>query len=139
MAILTDAEVAAFEEDVREVIYDDTIATTITYRQTGTTVSTWDPTSGVIPAMYTESTVSAFKGSYSLEEIEQSGGLLEFRDVKFIIMGDDVSGILTIDDMVRETTSEQQSATTYQIKAINRDPLNIAYFVRVRRLLNRDL
>ena len=38
---------------------------------TGTTVSEWSPTTGLIPDMYTcFSGVSAFKGSYELKEID---------------------------------------------------------------------
>ena len=134
MAILSSADIASLTSDIREVIGDDVIATTITYRQTGTTVSTWDPTTGVIPDMYTESSVSAFKGSYSIDDIEQSGGLIEYEDVKFIIMRDDVSGILSVDDLIREPDdSDYQSSTTYSIKGVSRDPLDIAYFIRVRK------
>ncbi len=118
---------------VRAIITDDTIATTIVYRQTGTTVSAWSPTVGTIPDMYTESSVSAFKGAYSVDDIEASNGLIEYEDVKFIIMRDDVSGILSVDDMIRESSSDFQSSTTYQIKTVSRDPLNIAYFIRVRK------
>jgi len=133
MAILSQADVNDLKSDIREVVADDTFSTTITYRQTGTTVSTWSPTVGTIPDMYTESTVSAFKGSYSLDEIQESGGLIQHHDVKFILMTDDVSGILSVDDMVREPESLQQSSTTYQIKSVSKDPLSICYFVRVRK------
>ena len=133
MAIISQQELSDIREDIREVVADDTIATTITYRVTGSTVSDWDPTTGIIPAMYTESTVSAFKGGFSLDDIEQGGGLIEYEDVKFIIMTDDVSGVLSVDDMIREPQSLEQSSTTYQIKTVSRDPLDICYFVRVRK------
>ena len=134
MTILSAAEIASITSDIQDIIGDDVLSTTITYMQTGTTVSSWDPTSGVIPAMYTESSVSAFKGSYSLDEIEKSGGLIEFENVKFIIMTNDIDGVLSVDDMIRESASIWQSAVTYQIKAINKDPLNICYFLRVNRV-----
>lgn len=134
MAILSSADVTSLTSDIREVITDDVIATTITYRQTGSTVSTWDPTTGTIPDMYTESSVSAFKGAYSIDDIEESGGLIEYEDVKFIIMRDDVSGVLSVDDMIHEPSdNDYQSSTTYSIKGVSRDPLNIAYFIRVRK------
>ena len=133
-SILSQSTINTITSVARNIIGDDNIATTVVYRQTGTTVSTWDPTTGTIPDMYTESAVSAFKGSYSVDEIEESGGLIEYEDVKFIIMRDDVSGILTVDDMIREPArSDFQSSTTYSIKAVSRDPLDIAYFVRVRK------
>ena len=92
MPILTDSEITSLTSDVRTVIQDDTISTDITFMLAGTTVAAWSPTSQLIPAMYTESGVSAFKGSYTLTEIEESDGLIEYGDVKFIIMADDVSG-----------------------------------------------
>ena len=132
--ILPQATINTIVSKIRDIVGDDNISTTITYRQTGTTVSSWDPTVGTIPAMYTESTISAFKGAYSLDEIEQSNGLIEFEDVKFIIMRDDVSGILSVDDQVWEAADgDYQSSTTYSIKAVSRDPLDICYFIRVRK------
>ena len=132
--VLPQSLLNSITSQIRAIIGDDTIATTITYRQTGTTVSDWDPTTGTIPDMYTESSVSAFKGAYSIDDIEAGGGLIEYEDVKFIIMRNDVSGILTVDDMIREPASDYfQSSTTYQIKTVSRDPLDIAYFIRVRK------
>jgi len=134
MAILSDAEIINIKSDIREIISDDVIATSIIYKQSGSTVSTWDPTIGSIPDMYTSSSVSSFKGSYTVEEINNSGGELEYGDVKFIIMVSDVSGVLSVDDMVVEGGTSLQSATTHQIKYITRDPLDICYFIGVRRL-----
>ena len=96
MAILSDAEIINIKSDIREIISDDVIATSIIYKQSGSTVSTWDPTIGSIPDMYTSSSVSSFKGSYTVEEINNSGGELEYGDVKFIIMVSDVSGLLKV-------------------------------------------
>lgn len=139
MALLSTAEVNAIREDIREVIGDDTISTDVVYRQSGTTVSDWNPTIGSIPDMYTNSSVSAFKSSYTLEEIQDSGGMIEYGDVKFILMTDDVSGICSVDDMIMESASTWQSATTHQIKSVSRDPLNIAYFLRVRKMFDKQL
>jgi len=132
--ILPQSIINSITSKISTIIGDDNISTNVVYRQTGTTVSTWDPTTGTIPAMYTESAVSAFKGGYSVDEIEESGGLIEYEDVKFIIMASDVSGVLTVDDQIREPAiANIQSSTTYSIKAVSRDPLNICYFIRTRK------
>lgn len=107
----------------------------ITYKMSGTTVSSWSPTSQLIPDMYTcYSGVSAFKGSYTLDEIEKSGGLLETGDTKFIIMNNQVTGVLSIDDMIYHSGTSYQSATTYQVKYLANDPLHICYFIAGRAI-----
>jgi len=107
----------------------------ITYKMTGTTVSTWSPTTQLIPDMYTNfSGVSAFKGSYSLDEIKSSGGLLEVGDTKFIVMNNQVTGVLSIDDMIYHSGTSDQSATTYQVKYLQNDPLHICYFIAGRAI-----
>lgn len=132
MPILTNGDVAGIIADVRNVITDDTISTDITFMLAGAT-SGWSPTSQLIPsAMYTESSVSAFRGSYTLREVEESGGLIEFGDVKFIMMNDDVSGVLATVDKIKESGTTWQSGTTYEVRNIMRDPLNIAYFIQCR-------
>ena len=107
----------------------------ITYKMTGTTVSTWSPTTQLIPDMYTNfSGVSAFKGSYGLDEIESSGGLLEVGDTKFIVMNNQVTGVLSVDDMIYHSATSDQSATTYQVKYLQNDPLRICYFIAGRAI-----
>ena len=102
----------------------------ITYKMTGTTVALWSPTTQLIPNMYTNfSGVSAFKGSYNFEEIERSGGLISVGSVKFIIMNNQVTGILSVDDMIYQAGTSDQSATTYQVKYFTNDPLHICYFI----------
>ncbi len=139
MAILSVAELAGIKEDIAEIIGDDVLATNIIYKQTGTTISDFNPVDGLVPSsFYTNSGVSAFKGSYSLDEMDVSKGTIEEGDVKFIFMANatggvsGVSGILSVDDMIVESSSTWQSQTTYQVKAISTDPLNIAYFAQVR-------
>lgn len=134
MAILSQTEINQIINDVREVVEDIQLSTTISYKKSGSTVSTWNPTTGTIPDMYSTSSVSAFKGAYRPEEVEKSGGLIEMTDVKFVIMRSDVSGVLSIDDMICEAGSNYQSATTYQIKYINRDPLAIIYAIQARAI-----
>jgi hypothetical protein len=134
MTILTQAEIDSIIVDVGTIIRDDVIGTSIVYKQSGSTVSDWDPTAGTIPAMWTTSSVSAFKGSYTLDEVSESGGLIEYSDVKFILMLSDVSGVLSTDDMIVESASATQSATTYQVKNIIRDPLAVCYFCQAKAI-----
>uniref|UniRef100_A0A6M3IEP7 Uncharacterized protein n=1 Tax=viral metagenome TaxID=1070528 RepID=A0A6M3IEP7_9ZZZZ len=102
----------------------------ITYKMTGTTVALWSPTTQLIPDMYTNfSGVSVFKGSYNFEEIERSGGRIEAGFVKFILMNNQVTGILSTDDMIYQAGTSDQSATTYQVKYFTNDPLHICYFI----------
>ena len=102
----------------------------ITYKMSGVTVTNWSPTTQLIPDMYTNfSGVSAFKGSYTFEEIERSGGRIEAGFVKFIIMNNQVTGILSVDDMIYHSATSDQSATTYQVKYFINDPLHICYFI----------
>jgi len=105
----------------------------ITYKMTGTTVSTWSPTTGLIPEMYTSfSGVSAFKGGYDLKEVEESGGRIEIGDIKFIVLVSNVTGILSVDDKIYEAQTSYQSATTYEVKYFTRDPNSICYFIAGR-------
>ena len=134
MALLSQADINAIVRDIATIIGDDSISTSILYKQTGSTISTWDPTDGIIPDMWTVSSVSSFKGSYTLQEIDQSGGDIEVGDVKFIITVSSVSGILSIDDLIVAQATSFQSATTYQVKDIVRDPLNICYFFQCRNI-----
>uniref|UniRef100_A0A6M3LB46 Tail protein n=1 Tax=viral metagenome TaxID=1070528 RepID=A0A6M3LB46_9ZZZZ len=132
MSILSDAELSLIASEIRSVIGDDSVGTTINFYLSGTTVNSWSPTSQLMPAMYSSSGVSAFRGSYSVYEVAESGGMIEYGDVKFIMMADDVSGVLTTIDKVWESGTTWQSATTYTIRNIVRDPLNICYFMQAR-------
>ncbi len=134
MTILTAEEITDLTSDIREIIEDVELSTTITYKLSGSTVSDWDPTNGVIPDMYTTSSVSAFKGSYNLKDMEAGQGLIELGDTKFIIMTSDVSGVLSVDDMIVESASSVQSATTYQIKGTKFDPYALVYFLQSRAI-----
>jgi len=133
MTILSTALINTIKSLINtNAVSDDNISVNVTFQLSGTTVSTWSPTTQLIPEMYASSGVSAFKGSYNLEEIEESGGLIEFGDVKFIIMVDDVSGILSTTDRVIESATTWALATTYELKQITKDPLNICYFLTGR-------
>ena len=132
MSLLTTAEISSIVNDIRLVVSDDVISTSIVLKQSGDTVSTWSPTTQLIPVMWTETGVSAFKGSYTLEEIKESGGVIQYGDLKFIILRSSVTGMLSTDDMVYVSGTTFQSATTYQVVNIVRDPLNIAYFLQCR-------
>lgn len=132
-SILSTAELNSIISDVRTIISDDTIGTSISYYKfSGTSAADYVPNIGNLPSMYSVSSVSAFKGGYKPDEINQSGGLLQANDVKFIIMRDDVSGVLSVDDKIVELGSNCQSRTTYEVKSINRDPLAICYFFQCR-------
>jgi len=143
-SILSASDISDIVGEITSLIGDDTFSTTINYQLTGTTVSTWSPTTALIPNMYTVSSVSAFKTSLTLEEIEEYNSRfrvqkganvqLEVGDLKFIIMTSSVTGILSVDDMIYESSSTWQSATTYQIKMIKRDPLEICYFIGARMI-----
>ena len=107
----------------------------ITYKMTGVSVINWSPTTQLIPDMYTNfSGVSAFKGSYNFEEIERSGGRIEAGFVKFILMNNQVTGVLSVDDMIYQSATSDQSATTYQVKYFTNDPLHICYFIAGRAI-----
>ncbi len=134
MTILTASELVDLASDIREVLEDVELSTTISYRLAGTTVSTWDATDGVIPDMYATSFVSAFRGSYNIKDVEASRGLIEMDDIKFIFMSSDVSGILSVDDMIFEQSTIYQSATTYQIKGTKTDPYKLVYFCQCRSM-----
>jgi len=141
MPIITQTEIAAITKDIRTILSDDVISTDIVYRQTGATVSTYIPSGGTIPAMWTESSVSAFKTTYALNQMditryegENFSSDIQVGDIKFIIMADDVSGVLSIDDMIREPANNFQSSTTYQVKSVERDPLSLCYFLQARAI-----
>ncbi len=136
MAIFSDTELASLVEEVTEIIGDESISTTIIYKlASGTTALTWSPTTQIIPAMFTNSSVSAFRGSYTTNEIEESGGLIEKGDTKFILMtSSSVTGILGTDDLITEEGSDYQSATTYVVLDVKRDPLDISFFIAARQV-----
>jgi len=134
MSILTSQEIADITSDIHEIVTDVELSTRITYRLAGVTAETsYDPTTQAIPSMFSTSSVSAFKGTYSLDEAAQSGGLIEYGDVKFIVMRSHVTGILGTIDQVFESGSSVQSGTTYQVVgSLSYDPLKICYFIHCR-------
>jgi len=134
MSILSDSDISSIISVIAEIVGDDSIGTTIMIKQSGDTVSDWSPTSQLIPDMWTESSVSAFKGSYTLKEVKESGGLISYGDCKFIILQSATTGILSTDDMIYVSGSSVQSATTYQIVDIVRDPLALVYFAQARNV-----
>ena len=143
-SILSSSTIKNIISEVRTIVSDDELAVTINYKLSGATVSTWNPTTAIIPDMYSVSSVSAIKTSLDLSEERQKSvenrsefeisELLEFGDTRFIIMRSDVSKILSVDDMIWESSTNYQSATTYQISAISKDPLNICYFVDAKTI-----
>jgi len=133
MAILSESEIQGLKNDIAEIVRDNVISTSISYYKSGTTVSTWNPLNQTIPDMWTISGVSVFKGSYSRKEQEESS-LLEMGDIKFIAMVSDIDGILSVDDMIVESATTLQSATTYMVKDIKFDPLQISYFFQARTI-----
>jgi len=135
MSILTTAEITQITSDIREIVQDDVVSTDIVYCKSGTTgEDTYDPTTGVIPDMYAKSNVLAFAGSYSIDEISQSGGMIEKQDMRFIIMTSSVSGVLSPDDRVVKPATTTQSATTYEIRTVRTDPLQICWFLQGREV-----
>jgi len=144
MGFLTSSDLDGIHSIVHEVLKDNSLGSrTILFRMTGVTVSTFDPTTQAIPDMYTESSVSAFKGSYALQEIQSAenrdfegspDALIELGDVKFIVNVSDVTGVLSVDDQIFESGTTMQSATTYEVKSISKDPLNMAYFIQSRSI-----
>jgi len=134
MAILSQAEIDSIKSDISEIVKDAVISTSIDYYKSGSTVSTWEPLNQTIPEMWTIfSGVSVFKGSYTLKEVSENS-LIEMGDIKFISMTSDVTGVLSVDDMIFESGTSYQSATTYMIKNINVDPLQISYFFQCRSI-----
>ncbi len=134
MVVLSDSALLSIRNTVKKYIGDSSISTTISYNLTGSTVSSWNPTTQTIPAIYATSSVSAFKASYTLKDVEESGGVIEQGDVKMIIEKSSVSGILSVDDLVWEASTDTQSGTTYIIKNNKKDPINMAYFLRCRAI-----
>lgn len=135
--MLDSQEVSAITKNIRNILGNAQIATTIIYKQTGTTIATWDAKVGTLPDFYQESSVSAFKGSYQLYETENSGGLIEYGDVKFICMADDTTAgqaisNFSVDDRIVESATSYQSATTYEVLNVGIDPLRICYYIHAR-------
>lgn len=138
-SILTSKDLDDIHSTVHGILKDESIGSiTIGYRMSGTTVSDFDPTTQLIPSMFAFTDVSAFKGGYGVEEIKGSGGLIEMGDVKFILMLSSVTGVLSVDDRIYESGTTFQagssSGTTYEIKSIDKDPLNLCYFIQARIL-----
>ena len=107
----------------------------ITYKMSGSTVSTWSPTTQLIPDMYTSfSGVSAFKGSYDSKEVEDAEGMVEVGDEKFIIMVNAVTGVLSTGDKIYIAGTTEQSATTYEVKYFTRSVDDICYFIAGRAM-----
>ena len=132
MGILDQSTINLVKNLIKGYLGDTSIGAgvSITYKMTGVTVINWSPTTQLIPDMYTNfSGVSAFKGSYNFEEIEMSGGKIELGFVKFILMNNQITGVLSVDDMIYQSATSDQSATTYQVKYFTNDPLHICYFI----------
>lgn len=132
MALLSASDITAITANIREIVRDDSVATSVIFHLSGITVSDWSPTSQLIPSMYSLSSVSCFKGSYTLDEVDKSNGMIQFGDVRLIFMASDVSGIWSTIDKISEVSSILQSATTYEIRTVSRDPLGICYFCHAR-------
>ena len=134
-SIISTSELNSIIATVRNVVGDGTFGTSINYlKYSGTSAALWHPTVGDISGIFTISSVSAFKGGYKPDEVAISNGQIAITDVKFIIMRDDVSGVLSVNDKISESSSNYQSATTYEIKSVGRDPLAICYFIQARAI-----
>lgn len=136
MSLLSTAEIAAIATDVFNIVHDTNISTSIKYRMSGSSLEYFfDPSTQELEGhgfRYYESSVSAFKGGYSNEEIESSGGAIEQGDVRFLVTASSVTGILSVSDQIYEVPSNYQGGTTYNVVKVDRDPLNIAYFLQCR-------
>lgn len=134
--ILPTSEINNIIRAIDPIIHDDNISTAVKYRRFNSVsaVAGYSPTTAILPLSYTEFDILCFKGSYTLDEVDKSGGLIEMGDVRMIISNRDVTGILSVDDEVYENNSGStiQSSTTYQVKNTKKDPLKLYTFVQCR-------
>ncbi len=122
MTLLSASDLSIIKNAILDIVQDTSINTTIKYRQaTGTTTAYSVETQSMADSMFTDwSGVSAIMGVFTQRE---EGGGVEAGDSKFVIMQSSVSGELTTADIIVE------SGTSYNIKQIRRDPLEIVYII----------
>ena len=123
MTLLSAADLAQIKVDVRGIVEDISVNTTLKYRQY-VGEDYFDPKNQQwAENTYTNwSGVSALKGMATYRE---AGGNVEIGDVKFVIMQSDVSNAISVSDLVVE------SGATYNVKRSMKDPLNIVYILFV--------
>ena len=123
MTLLSSADLAQIKADIRAIVEDTSINTTVKYRQfTGDDY--YDPTYQEYENLRTDwSGVSAIKGVVTRNETSPEEGGVEVGDTKFVIMQSDVSNVLSVSDLVVE------SGNTYNVKRVFKDPLDVVYVI----------
>ena len=123
MALLSTQDLSQIRSDIRDIVHDTSINTTVKYRQY-VGEDFYNPQDQMYGNPYTDwSGVSAIKGLVTQKEFDKVGGGIEIGDTKFVIMQSDVSGTLSVSDRVVE------SGATYEIRKLNVDPLDLVYLI----------
>ena len=122
MTLLSAADLAQIKTDVRNIVQDTSINTTIKYRQY-TGIINYRPQNQQYTNPYTDwSGVSAIKGLVTRDDVQKIGGGVEIGDTKFVFMQSSVSNVVSPkSDVIVE------SGSTYALKKITLDLLEIAY------------
>ena len=124
MSLLSAQELNQIKKDIRDIVEDVSINTTIKYRQF-TTTNIYSPTQQYYKNPYTDwSGVSAIRGLVTRAEIDRISGI-EIGDAKFVMMHSDVSNSTSISDVIYDT----ESGTTYRVVQSDYDPLDIVYIL----------
>lgn len=129
MVLLPDSELTQLKKDIREIVEDTSVNTTIKYRQY-TGEDYYDPKSQYYDDPYTDwSGVSAIRGLVTRTDVDRVAGL-QISDAKFVVMRSDVSNPTSVTDLVYDT----ESGTTYNLIQIDYDPLDIVYILYGRKV-----
>ena len=118
-SILPQSELDRIKSDIKKIVQDTTLGTTIKYRQY--TGETFTVTSQAYANPYRDwSGVSAIKGIITLDEARKVGGI-QVGDTKFVFMQSSVSSALGVSDLIVE------SGVTYNLSKTTYDTLGIVY------------
>ena len=117
--ILSEADINDLMSDIREIVEDTSINTSILYRQY-VGEDYYQPQEQLhTKNIYTDwSGVSAIIGLVTLNEVNKVGNI-QVGDTKFVFMRSDVSGAVSTTDLI------VNSGATYGIIKLGYDPLNV--------------
>jgi len=129
--LFSPAELANLKSDVQEIIRDTSVNTLVKYRRhVGTDY--YDPKDQIYASPWLDTSgVSAIRGMVKQKEVDRISNI-QVGDTKFVFMRSGVSNVLSTADLIVDTEGNAGSGTTYNVKNIDTDPLDVVYIAYAR-------
>ena len=129
--LFSEAELISLKKDIQIIVRDTSINTALKYRR-HVGAEYYDPKDQVYASPWADTSgVSAVRGLVKQKEVDRIANI-QVGDAKFVFMRSGVSNVLSTADLIVDTEGNAGSGTTYNVKSIDTDPLDVVYIIYAR-------